>query len=267
MNDNDRAAPAHERHAYRDVNRRGWAELVRHDCEWSRPHDVPDFARARELLDPRDWLPWSGIRSVLCLAGGGGQQGPLFASLGIAVTVLDLSPEQLERDRESARRYGYDIELVEGDMLDLSPLYGRGFDLVYQPVSALYVPDVRRMYAEVSRVLDRHGHYFVEHWNPIYVQIPETGEWDGEAYRIVHAQQRETPIPQTVWEIGESEVPITTWQYIHPLGDLIGGLCDEGYAIVRFAENGNGDLSAEPGSPAHLAAFLPPSFAMLAHRA
>ena len=92
-------------------------------------------------------------RSVLCLAAGGGQQGPLFASLGLEVTVVDISPAQLETDREVAHRRGLAIETVEADMLDLSQLHGAGFDLVYQPVSALYVPDVPALDREVARTL------------------------------------------------------------------------------------------------------------------
>jgi hypothetical protein len=96
--------------------------------------------------------------------------------------------------------------------------------------------------------------------------MPETGGWDGEAYCIVHVQVPRKPVPQTAWRIGGAEEPITTWQYIHPLGDLLGGLCDAGFTIERFAEPRRGDLDAPPGSPAHLAAYLAPSYQMLARR-
>jgi 2-polyprenyl-3-methyl-5-hydroxy-6-metoxy-1,4-benzoquinol methylase len=59
---------------------------------------------------------------VLCLASGGGQQGPLLAAAGASVTVLDASPRQLEQDRAVAARDGLVIRTVEGDMADLSML-------------------------------------------------------------------------------------------------------------------------------------------------
>ena len=40
---------------------------------------------------------------VLCLAGGGGQQSVIYSLLGADVTVFDLTPEQLDRDRAAAR--------------------------------------------------------------------------------------------------------------------------------------------------------------------
>ena len=39
----------------------------------------------------------AGLR-VLCLAAGGGWHGPLFASLGAEVTVVDISGEMIERE-------------------------------------------------------------------------------------------------------------------------------------------------------------------------
>jgi len=182
------------------------------------------------------------------------------------VTVADLSPEQLRRDREASERHGLAIEIVELDMLDLSPLNGRFFDLVYQPVSAAYVPDVRRLYSEVARVTRPGGYYFVEHYHPVHVQMPESGEWDGEAYRIIEPQVSGRPLPQTNWEIAGRHYEITTWLYIHPLEHLIGGLCDAGFIIDRFEETSKGDLSAEPGSLAHKSAYIPSTFAMFARR-
>ncbi|MDP9121488.1 MAG: hypothetical protein M3O15_09000, partial [Acidobacteriota bacterium] len=41
---------------------------------------------------------------------------------------------------------------------------------------------------------------------------------------------------------------------------------DAGFEILRFAEPYRGDESAEPGSPEHLAAYLPPFFTLLARR-
>jgi SAM-dependent methyltransferase len=251
---------------YKEINRQGWAYLVQRGCDSTQPYGSKQFARAREYLDSRAWIPWDKVRSVLCVAAGGGQQAPLFASLDRRVTVVDLSPNQLQRDREVAERYGFDIECLEGDMLDLSALYGREFDLVYQPVSALYVPDVRALYQEVFRVLKPGGYYWVEHWNPVQMQLADCSTWDGEAYRIAHPQGPGKAIPWSDWDVNGREVPAVCWHYIHPLGHLIGGLCEAGFVILRFAETSDGDLSAEPGTLAHLAAYLPTFSILFAQR-
>jgi SAM-dependent methyltransferase len=245
---------------YRTVNRLGWDQLARDGCDSSIPYGPPQLAKAESWLDGHSWLPWDRFTSVLCLAAGGGQQGPLFAQLGYDVTVVDLSGEQLRRDRESAERYGLRIQCHQGDMLDLSFLAGRRFDLVYQPVSSLYVPDITRCYQEVAHVLTPGGLYYTEHWNPVQMQLPAARHWDGEAYRIVHrpgGASRSWPAD------GGADRP-TCWHYIHSLDDLIGGLCRAGFVVVRFAERSLVDTAASPGSQAHLAGYLPTFFSVLA---
>lgn len=203
---------------------------------------------------------------MLCLACGGGQQGPLFASLGCKVTVVDISPEQLQKDLTVANSFGMEIECVEADMLDLAALHGRRFDLVYQAISACYIPDVRRLYREVAATLKTGGAYWVEHWSPAHAQLAPHGAWDGEAYRLLYPQQPRQPVP---WRSpGEAEGSAAScWHYIHPLHDLIGGLCDAGFRIERFAETAEPDPLAAPDSPAHIAFYVPPLFSLLARGA
>ena len=80
---------------------------------------------------------------MLCLASGGGQQGPILAAAGANVTVFDNSPRQLAQDRLVADREGLAIETVLGDMADLSAFPDARFDLIVHPVSNVFVPDVR----------------------------------------------------------------------------------------------------------------------------
>src|SRR5215469_11301052 len=120
---------------YRTVSRDAWALLVKHGCDSSQPYGPEHFSFAKSWLDSQRWIPWKRVQSVLCLACGGGQQAPLFASLGCQVVLVDISPEQLTIDRQTAEQHGFAIECIEADMLDLSTLYGRNFDLVYQAVS------------------------------------------------------------------------------------------------------------------------------------
>ncbi len=96
-------------------NRAAWDREVDQDNEWTRPVGPDVIARARDgdwsvvLIGyepvPRDWFP-ADLRGIdlLCLASGGGQQGPVLAAAGATVTVFDNSPRQLGRDEEVAAR-------------------------------------------------------------------------------------------------------------------------------------------------------------------
>ncbi|GIV76742.1 MAG: hypothetical protein KatS3mg050_1136 [Litorilinea sp.] len=122
----------------RAYNRRAWDKAVERGSEWTVPVGPEVIAAARRgewqiILTPtrpvpRHWFP-ADLRGceILCLASGGGQQGPILAAAGASVTVLDNSPRQLAQDRRVARREGLSLRLVEGDMADLSPFPDASF--------------------------------------------------------------------------------------------------------------------------------------------
>jgi 2-polyprenyl-3-methyl-5-hydroxy-6-metoxy-1,4-benzoquinol methylase len=107
-------------------NRRAWDRQVGRGNRWTVPVGPEKVARARSgdwrmiLTTTKpvtaDWFPPLQGLDVLCLAGGGGHQGPILAAAGANVTVLDNSPEQLAQDRLVAEREGLVIETVRGDM-------------------------------------------------------------------------------------------------------------------------------------------------------
>lgn len=67
---------------------------------------------------------------------------PHFCAAGAQVTVFDNSPAQLEQDRLVAERENLSIELIQGDMADLSALKSESFDLIFHPCSNCFVPNI-----------------------------------------------------------------------------------------------------------------------------
>ena len=161
----------------RGHNRAAWNAEVRRGNPWTVPVEPGIVAAAREgrwgiLLTPTkpvpmDWFPRLEGAEVLCLASGGGQQGPILAAAGARVTVLDNSPLQLEQDRGVAEREGLGMALVEGDMRDLSVLRDEAFDLIVHPVSNVFVPSVLPVWREAYRVLKRGGALLSGVTNPV----------------------------------------------------------------------------------------------------
>ena len=109
-------------------------------------------------------------KRVLCLAAGGGRQSALYAAAGAEVTVVDISREMLALDREVAAERGLNIRVIEASMDDLSALSADKFEIVLQPVSTCYVPDVAKVYREVARVTATGGLYISQHKQPTSLQ-------------------------------------------------------------------------------------------------
>jgi SAM-dependent methyltransferase len=147
----------------REHNRLAWNREVDKGNRWTVPVGPEVTAAARQgrwqiFLTPtrpvpRAWFPDLAGCEVLCLASGGGQQGPILAAAGATVTVFDNSPRQLAQDRLVAERDGLEIVTVEGDMRDLSAFADGSFDLIVHPVSNTFVPEVRPVWREAYRVL------------------------------------------------------------------------------------------------------------------
>jgi ubiquinone/menaquinone biosynthesis C-methylase UbiE len=200
--------------------------------------------------------------NLLCLAGGGGQQSAVFSLLGANVTVLDLTPEQLQRDQQAARHYGYEVSAIQGDMRDLSALPTAGFDRVYQPISTLYVPHLPEVYRGVARVLKPGGLYSADYAVPLLYMAEDKG-WDGSGYHL-HVSQ--PYMRGAILETGEGKLNFAEGksfaEFHHLLSDILNGLIAEGFVIRSVWENprpgtGKPIEGLEPGSEAHRDRFLP----------
>jgi len=223
--------------------------------------------------DPIDRMMMGKVqgKKVLCLAGGGGQQSAVFSLLGADVTVLDLSPEQLDSDQAVARHYGYEVTTIQGDMRDLSMLPAEFFDRVYQPISILFVPNLREVYSGVARVLKQGGLYFTDYCVPL-LQMAEMKGWDGRGYTLYIT---ESYIRGSILETEDKKLNFTKGvsfsEFHHLLSDIINGLIAEGLTIRCLWENPRPDSGPsldelEPGTEKHQERFLPFGLSVIAER-
>uniref|UniRef100_A0A832I2X4 Class I SAM-dependent methyltransferase n=1 Tax=Eiseniibacteriota bacterium TaxID=2212470 RepID=A0A832I2X4_UNCEI len=227
-------------------NRRAWDAQVERANPWTVPVTPAQVAAARRgewsvVLTPTRPVPraWFGAlagRDVLALASGGGQQAPLLAAAGARVTVLDNSPRQLGRDREVAEREGLMLRLEAGDMADLGRFPDGGFDLVFHPVSNLFVPDVRRVWRECFRVLRPGGALLAGFANPVlfmFDEEPPAGADLVARFAIPYAD-----VAQGAERVAALEARGEPLAWGHTLDDQIGGQLEAGFAITGFYEDG-----------------------------
>jgi SAM-dependent methyltransferase len=241
-----------------------WKALTNVNALFTRPALQLDITYARQRIDPERRLGDLTGKRVLCLASGGGQQSAIFGLLGAQVTVFDLSEEQLQRDREVADHYHLVITTEQGDMRDLSRFEEASFDLVWQPYSINFVPNVRMVFRQVARLLPRDGRYYLQCTNPFSHGLAET-DWNEKGYTLKYPYIDGAEIigRDPIWvsshDPSQGQIPPPR-EYRHTLSTVVNGLIEQGFIIQHLSDTSDmhPDVSAEPGSWNHLVAYAPP---------
>ena len=248
--------------SYRDANQRAWDDLVRSQSQFAKVATDEECAQPLLTLDSKGWLPGSvkGL-DVLCLAAGGGWQSILYACAGARVTVVDLSAEMLALDESEARRRNLSVTLLQASMDDLSELRDSSFDIVHQPVSTCYVPRIRDVYAEVSRVLRDQGIYISQHKQPTSLQAAV--EPSDRGYEVLEPYYRRGPLPPVA---GSKHREAGALEFLHRLEELLGGLCRAGFVIEDVLEPLHADAAASRGSFEHRSRYVAPYLRIKARR-
>ena len=247
---------------YHISNRAGWNRLAESGSLFAKVATDEECAAPLETLDGSNWLPTSveGL-NVLCLAAGGGWQSILYASAGANVTVIDLSPRMLQQDREQSLRRDLQVRIIEGSMDDLSMLEEDSFDIVHQPVSTCYVPDLTKVYREIGRVLKTGGLYLSQHKQPTSLQITHRNERNLFVLGIEYYHQ--SPLPGTE---DTSYREAGTTEYLHRWETLIGELCKSGFVVEDLREPNRARSSVPVTHFGYRGRFVPPYVRIKARR-
>ncbi len=174
------------------INSETWDLWASEGSEWTLPISHDEYVKITPenytvyltptIPVPHRWLGELKGKRLLGLASGGAQQMPVFSKLGALCTVLDNSESQLNSERMVAEREGYSIEIIKGDMTKPLPFPDESFDIIFHPVSNVYVKDVFHIWKECFRVLKKGGRllsgldngisFLFEEENPLRVVNP-----------------------------------------------------------------------------------------------
>lgn len=243
-------------------NREAWNRYVeKGENPWTRPVGPEVIEKARRgdfsiLLTekkrvPSDWFPPLLGLDTLCLACGGGQQGPVLAAAGANVTVFDNSPRQLERDLLVAEREGLaNLKTVEGDMRDLSAFGDESFDFIFHPVSNLFIHEIRPVWREAYRVLRHGGTLLAGFMNPVvYIfDLFQADEGRLEVkYKLPYADSDHPEAAERLIASGDA------LEHSHSLTDQLGGQMVAGFHIIGLYEDYHSDFVVSEYMPTYIA--------------
>jgi SAM-dependent methyltransferase len=228
---------------YQDDNAKAITKWIEEGWEWGRPIDHETFLRAKEgrwdvLLTPTKKVPhaWFGSlqgKRILGLASGGGQQMPIFAALGGICTVFDYTPAQLESEKMVAEREGYPIEIIRGDMSKPLPFKDNFFDLIFFPVSNVYIEEAKPVFKECFRILKSGGVLLSGLDNGINFITD-----DDEKEIKNHLPFNPLKNSEQMEELVKSDDGV---EFSHTLEEQIGGQLEAGFILRDLYEDTNGE--------------------------
>lgn len=228
---------------YQDMNAEIIDRWVQAGWEWGLPIDRRTYERVLHgdwqvkltpvKFVPREWFGDITGKKVLGLASGGGQQIPLFTAAGAECTVLDYSEKQLETEATVAQREGYTVHLVRADMTKPFPFDDESFDIIFHPVSNIFVEKVAPIFKECCRVLKKGGvllcgldigiNYIVDEAEEKIITGLPFNPLQNEAHRQQLLKE----------DCG--------FQFSHTVSEQIGGQLQAGFILTHIEDDTNGE--------------------------
>lgn len=159
---------------------------------------------------------------------------------GAQVTGLDFSPSAISAARALADDVGLSATFVEGDIYDTPKLIKTKFDLVYTTWGTItWLPDIAKWAGVVAKMLKPGGRLYMADGHPTMLLMEE------EEGRLVHHYPWRTD-PKSPLKFDE-EITYTgeampkdssiSYDWIHPLSSIIGGLQDNGMTLDFLHEH------------------------------
>lgn len=222
-------------------NKSAWDSYVDKKDRWTIPVSEEELKTIKKdkwrivltpnRTAPHDWFPNLKDLKILGLASGGGQQGPILATLGADVTIFDNSEKQLEQDKILSDKLNLNIKTVQGDMKDLTVFADNSFDLIFNLCSIVFVDNVLPVWKECFRVLKPGGILMTGLINPISFQLDE------DKFKLIYKQPFSdlNSLPkEKLQELKDKNEPLV---FGHSLTDQMGGQLDAGFVITNMFED------------------------------
>ncbi len=234
-----------------EFNRIAWNNIATSKQQWFGPVDSETIDAARQgdwsirltgtQPIPPSWIGDVTEQDVLCLAGGGGHQGPVLAAAGAKVTVFDCSEAQLAIDTRVAKEHNLDLKVLVGDMCNLDSIADESFDLIVNPCSTNFCSEVLPVWREAFRVLRSDGVLVAGVINPVNYLFDAAALDEGKF--VVRHSIPYSDLDLTDEEQSQTLGPERPIDFGHTLTDLIGGQLAAGFMLTDFMEDrwGGGD--------------------------
>jgi SAM-dependent methyltransferase len=128
------------------------------------------------------------------------------------------------------------LTILTGDMANLAPLADAGFDLIVNPCSTCFVPDLQPVWQEAFRVLRPGGVLMSGHMNPAFYLF-DTEQAQAGRLDVRHTLPYADPTSLDEAALARHQAQQAPYEFSHTLETLIGGQLAAGFVLTDFFED------------------------------
>ncbi|HLJ61356.1 MAG TPA: class I SAM-dependent methyltransferase [bacterium] len=229
---------------YLETNRAMWDVWTRYHVA-SSFYDVEGFkagtSRRRAGLDELELRLLGNVtgKTLLHLQCHFGLDTIAWARRGAVATGVDFSGAAIAAARTLAAEVGVPATFVESDLYALPERLRGEFDLVFTSHGVLcWLPDLDRWARVIAHFLRPGGTFCIIEGHPFAMVFDETRE-DGELrprYPYFSSAEPERSTGRGSYAAPDAPIDSLTYQWVHPLADIVGALARAGLRIETFEE-------------------------------
>jgi len=160
-----------------------------------------------------------------------------LARAGARVTGLDFSPSALASAAGLAEKLGLKVAWVEADVLQARSAVSGDFDVVYTSIGTItWLPDLVTWASQVAALLKPGGTFYIRDGHPALYAVDEEAEELQLRYPYFNRGEAQVWDEESTY-VGDGKVAHSrTYQWAHPLSDIINSLIGAGLQILRLDE-------------------------------
>ena len=160
-----------------------------------------------------------------------------LARAGARVTGVDFSPAALASATGLAKRMGLDATWVETDVLDARAAVPGDFDLIYTSIGTInWLPDLDRWASQIAGLLRAGGTFYIRDGHPVLYGLDEQADGLHLRYPYFNTGHAQVWDEETTYAGDGTVKHPRTYQWAHPLSDIINALIRSGLQILQVDE-------------------------------
>lgn len=202
----------------------------------SKFYDVEGFKKGKTNLTTIDLEELGDVKgkTLLHLQCHFGMGTISWAREGAIATGVDLSDESIELAKKLSNDVGVSADFICADIYSLPEVLDKKFDIVFTSDGVLaWLPDIKKWAKIVSHFLKDGGTFYISEIHPL------TNIFSKD-FQITDSYFRKEPYVEEVsgpdYADDHTTVEGTTYEWSHPLSDIVTALIEEGLKIEFLHE-------------------------------